>query len=150
MSVTNRRTDIAVEGQSCFYYVTTKVSQQFLCCKLPFPRVEQLVLSGSFFTAPPSGPDLWSLKNKELFRIGLLDRPTPGPDSWTQIVDPTRSPDLFTRLVDPTRGALKNKQLIWVGLVDRPTCGLNSFTRLVHPTCGTDSWSLKNKELFRI
>ena len=36
---------------------------------------------------PTRGPNLWSLKNKELFRIGLVDRPRVG---GVQLVDRPR------------------------------------------------------------
>ena len=60
--------------------------------------------------------------------MGLEDRPTCGPNLWTQIVDPTHSPDLFARFVDPTCGpdslSLKNKELFRFGLLDRPRMGV--------------------------
>ena len=112
---------------------------------------------------PTCGPDLWTrlmdptrgpLKIRFFLRIGLVERPTCGPKLWTRIMDPTRSPDLFTPLVDPTRGALKTMSCSgldsWIVRLVDPNRGPDSFTRLIHLTLGPDSWSLKNKQLFRI
>ena len=56
----------------------------------------------------------WSLKNKGLFRIGLVDRPR-GLDSLTLPEDWTPGPSL----VDRPLWTLKNKELFRIGLADQ-------------------------------
>ena len=86
-------------------------------------------LRGVLKTRSCSGLDLWivpgwSLKNKEVFRIGLMDRPCVEPLKQGVVPDWTRELS--------THGALKTRRC----------SGLDSWI--------VPAWSLKNKEVFRI
>ena len=87
------------------------------------------------------------LKNKQLFRIGLVDWPCV-ESVQPRLVDLNRGPNLFTRLIHLPRGpdswSLKNKQLFRIGLVDPPRVGgvrPRLGTRLVDPNRGPKSWT---------
>ena len=98
--------------------------------------------------------------NSSSYLIGQPDR----PDLCTRLMDPTHGPDSWTLLVDPTCGALKMRSCSeldsLIGLIDCP-CVSGCSTHGPSP-CGalnkscsgldswTETWSLKNNELFQI
>ena len=105
------------------------------------------VLRGHFLVDCP----LWSVepKNKEFFRIGLVDWVKPpfqqAPVPTHPLMDPNRGPNLFTRLFHITHGpdlwSLKKSSCSvldsWIGN-EWEVFDPDSWTRSVNPTCSPD------------
>ncbi|KAJ3589000.1 hypothetical protein NHX12_009850 [Muraenolepis orangiensis] len=64
---------------------------------------------------------------------------SPGPESWTRVLNPRPGPESWTRVLNPSPGPESGPES-WTRVLD-PSPGPESWTRVLDPSPGPESWT---------